>query len=144
MIHPRKPIWTEGLFMSPQHLQQSDQYHEALLHARIHAVMSYDWGITSIAFDERALVAGQLKIIKGHGFFPDGTSFFIGDRGEDQVEARPVEGSFPAALEALDVFLVIPHIRDAHANISLDPAKSGPAHRYLPQVSSFADLNTGR
>ena len=125
MIHPRKPIWTEGLFMTPQHLQQSDSYHEALLQARMHAVMAYDWGLCSVAFDERALVAGQLKLLKCHGFFPDGTPFFIGDRGEDQVEARPVEGSFPAALEALDVFLAIPNVRETHANISLDPAKSG-------------------
>ena len=34
-IHPRKPIWTEGLFMTPQHLQQCDTYHESLLHARV-------------------------------------------------------------------------------------------------------------
>ena len=59
MIHPRKPVWTEGLFMTPQHLQQSDQYHEALLHARMHAVATYDWGITGVQFDERALTAGQ-------------------------------------------------------------------------------------
>ena len=90
MIHPRKPVWTEGLFMTPQHLQQSDQYHEALLHSRMHAVMSYDWGITGVSFDDRALVAGQLKLLKCHGFFPDGTPFFVGDRGEDSVEARPL------------------------------------------------------
>jgi type VI secretion system protein ImpJ len=144
MIHPRKPVWTEGLFMTPQHLQQSDLYHEALLHARVHAVMAYDWGITSVAFDERALVAGQLKLLKCHGFFPDGTPFLLGERGEDQVEARPVEGSFPAALEALDIFLALPQLRETHANISLDPAKVGPSHRYLPHATTVPDLNTGR
>ena len=124
MIHPRKPVWTEGLFMTPQHLQQSDLYHETLLHARIHAVVGYDWGITAAQFDERALSAGQFKVVKCHGVFPDGTPFFIGDRGEDQVEARPLEGAFPAALEALDVFLGIPNLRETAANISLDPAKA--------------------
>lgn len=144
MIHPRKPVWTEGLFMTPQHLQQSDLYHEALLHARMHAVVSYDWGITGIQFDERALVAGQLKVIKCHGFFPDGTSFFIGDRGEDAIEARPLEGAFPAALEALDIFLAIPNQRDNNANISLDPAKVGPAVRYVATATTVPDVNTGR
>ena len=48
MIHPRKPVWTEGLFMTPQHLQQSDQYHEALLHSRMHAIATYDWGVTGV------------------------------------------------------------------------------------------------
>ena len=40
MIHPRKPVWTEGLFMTPQHLQQADTYHESLLQSRMHAVLS--------------------------------------------------------------------------------------------------------
>jgi type VI secretion system protein ImpJ len=144
MIHPRKPVWTEGLFMTPQHLQQSDQYHEALLHSRMHAVMSYDWGITGVAFDERALVAGQLKLLKCHGFFPDGTPFFVGDRGEDSVEARPLEGAFPAAIETLDLFLAVPNQRDNHSNVGLDPAKAGPAVRYVAQSTTVADLNTGR
>jgi type VI secretion system protein ImpJ len=144
MIHPRKPVWTEGLFMTPQHLQQSDQYHEALLHSRMHAVVSYDWGITGVTFDERALVAGQLKLLKCHGFFPDGTPFFVGDRGEDSVEARPLEGAFPAAIETLDLFLAVPNQRDNHSNVGLDPAKAGPAVRYVAQSTTVADLNTGR
>src|SRR5580704_8266970 len=144
MIHPRKPVWTEGLFMTPQHLQQSDQYHEALLHSRMHAVASYDWGITGAQFDERALTAGQLKLVKCHGFFPDGTPFFIGDRGEHTIEARPLEGVFPAALESLDVFLAVPNAREAASNIALDPAKAGPAVRFVAQSVTVPDVNTGR
>src|SRR5262245_24605181 len=144
MIHPRKPVWTEGLFMTPQHLQQSDVYYEALLQARLHAVTTYDWGLIGVQFDDRALASGQLKLLKCHGAFADGTPFFVGDRGEDRVEARPLEGVFPAALEALDVFLAIPNPRDTAANISLDPAKVGPAVRYVAQTATVPDLNTGR
>jgi type VI secretion system protein ImpJ len=144
MIHPRKPVWTEGLFMTPQHLQQTDIYHEALLHARLRAVMSYDWGVTGVQFDERALVAGQLRLVKCHGVFPDGTPFLIGDRGEDQVEARPLEGAFPAALEALDVFLALPNPRETAPNVGLDPAKASPAVRFMAQSFTVPDITTGR
>jgi type VI secretion system protein ImpJ len=144
MIHPRKPVWTEGLFMTPQHLQQTDQYHESLLQARFNAALSYPWGLTSVQFDERALAAGQLKLVKCHGFFPDGTPFFVGDRGEDQVEARPLEGVFPAALEALDVFLAIPQVRETHPNVALDPSKVNPAIRYVASSTTVPDINTGR
>ncbi len=130
--------------MTPQHLQQCDSYHEALIHARVHAVMAYDWGITDVQFDERSLSAGQLKIVKAHGVFPDGTTFIIGEYGEDEVEARPIEGSFPAALDALDVYLAIPNLRDNQANTALDPAKAGPAIRYVAQQLNIADINTGR
>jgi type VI secretion system protein ImpJ len=144
MIHPRKPVWTEGLFMTPQHLQQSDLYHEALVHARVHAIAAYDWGISGVQFDERALAAGQLKLVKCHGVFPDGTAFFVGDRGEDVCEARPLEGAFPAALESLDIYLAIPNSRDNAANIGLDPAKAGPAVRFMATSSTVQDQNTGR
>ena len=130
--------------MTPQHLQQSDQYHETLLHSRLHAVLAYDWGVSGVQFDERALAAGQLKLLKCHGFMPDGTAFFVGDHGEDQVEARPLEGAFPAAMEALDIFLAVPNQRETAANIALDPAKAGPAVRYVAQQTTMPDLNTGR
>src|SRR5262245_10687794 len=144
MIHPRKPVWTEGLFMTPQHLQQSDLYHEALLQARVQSALSYGWGITGVQFDERALSAGQLKLVKCHGFFPDGTPFFVGDRGEDVVEARPLEGVFPAAIESLDVFLAVPNARDAASNLALDPTKAGPAVRFVASSVTVPDVNTGR
>ncbi|MEM6790900.1 MAG: type VI secretion system baseplate subunit TssK [Myxococcota bacterium] len=144
MMHPRKPIWTEGLFMTPQHLQQGDQYHEALLQARVHSLVRFDWGITDLQFDERSLTSGQLKLVKAHGCFPDGTPFLVGDQGEDDVEARAIEGHFPAALDACDVFLAVPNPRDNQANTALDPAKAGPAVRYVAQQVSLPDLNTGR
>lgn len=144
MIHPRKPIWTEGLFMTPQHLQQCDSYHETLLHTRVHALVNYDWGIADVQFDERALGAGQLKLVKLHGIFPDGTPFLVGAQGEDEVEPRPIEGSFPAALDALDVFLAVPNLRDAAANTALDPSRAGPAMRFVAQQVTVPDVNTGR
>jgi type VI secretion system protein ImpJ len=144
MTQPRKLVWTEGLFMTPQHLQQSDQYTEALVHSRVHAIVPYDWGMTDVAFDERALTAGQIRVTKANGIFPDGTPFYVGDRGEDQVEARPLEGAFPAALESLDVFLAVPIARDTAANVALDPAKLGPAQRFVASQVSVPDVNTGR
>ena len=144
MMQPRKLVWTEGLFMTPQHLQQSDQYHEALVHARVHAIVAYDWGVTDVQFDERALGAGQIRLTKCHGVFADGTPFYIGERGEDQVEARPLEGAFPAALEALDVYLAMPIARDNAANVALDPAKAGPAHRRIAAQFTAPDINSGR
>ena len=95
MIHPRKPVWTEGLFMTPQHLQQSDLYHEALLHARMHAVAKYDWGITGCQFDDRALSAGQLKLVKCHGFFPDGIPLLRRRPRRGRDRGAPARGRLP-------------------------------------------------
>ena len=31
---PQRVVWSEGMFMNPQHLQQADLYHESLLLGR--------------------------------------------------------------------------------------------------------------
>ena len=41
----QRVIWSEGMFMSPQHLQQLDRYHEAHVGARVGALFPYDWGL---------------------------------------------------------------------------------------------------
>jgi type VI secretion system protein ImpJ len=42
------------------------------------------------------------------------------------------------------VFLAIPNARDNAANIGLDPAKAGPAVRFVATSSTVPDQNTGR
>ena len=38
MKNPQRVVWTEGMFMAPQHMQQLDIYHERLLDRRLRAV----------------------------------------------------------------------------------------------------------
>jgi type VI secretion system protein ImpJ len=130
--------------MTPHHLQQTDRYHEALLHARVRTLGPYDWGVLGVGFDERALAAGQLKVTKAHGVMPDGMPFFVGEGGEDAVDPRPIEGAFPAALGELDIFLALPNPREQHPNVAMDAAKAGPAVRFVAASASVTDLNTGR
>ncbi len=130
--------------MTPQHLQQADQYVESLVHARINATSRFSWGIESLAIDERALASGQVKILGCKGIFPDGLPFNVGDRGEDSVEARPLEGMFPVALDLLEVFIAIPNPRPNAPVVGLDPSKAGPSVRYVAQSATVPDINTGR
>ena len=38
MLVPRRVVWSEGMLVSPQHLQQADLYHERLLNQRLAAI----------------------------------------------------------------------------------------------------------
>ena len=40
----QKVVWSEGLLMSPQHLQQQDLFHEALLSDRLDAIAPVQLG----------------------------------------------------------------------------------------------------
>lgn len=44
MKAPLRVVWSEGLLMSPQHLQQLDLYHERLVGGRLDALEPLNWG----------------------------------------------------------------------------------------------------
>ncbi len=143
-MQPRKPLWTEGLFIMPQHFQEADRYHERYVDMRLHGLANYPWGLRSVSIDERALAGGTLRVLVAHGIFSDGAVFTIGDGGEDAVEPRALEGQFPPSLPELDVYLAQPVERDAAANVAGDGTRPAPNVRYVPESMTVHDTTTGR
>lgn len=109
---PQRVIWSEGMFMSPQHLQQLDRYHEGLLEARLSALSAYDWGVVSLEIDERALVAGQVRVQRFEGVLPDGLPIAFDGAHPEAPAVRPIEGYFGPTQRVLEVFLAVPAERD--------------------------------
>src|SRR5215471_1626129 len=70
-----KVIWSEGLFLQPQHFQQQDRYVERLVEARCYPLAPYSWGLTEFELDRNLLRIGKLAIGAAAGVFPDGTPF---------------------------------------------------------------------
>ena len=50
-----KIVWSEGLFLRPQHFQQQDRYHEQYVEQRAGRLRSYPWGFTELKIDHRML-----------------------------------------------------------------------------------------
>ncbi|MDG4584969.1 MAG: type VI secretion system baseplate subunit TssK, partial [Candidatus Competibacter sp.] len=40
-----KVVWSEGMFLRPQHFQQQDRYLEALVRQSCRHLRPYDWGV---------------------------------------------------------------------------------------------------
>jgi type VI secretion system protein ImpJ len=72
-----KVMWTEGMFLQPQHFQQYDRYVGRLVQARVAGGLAYGWGFSALALDEAALLQGKLAIASAQGVLPDGTPFSI-------------------------------------------------------------------
>jgi type VI secretion system protein ImpJ len=53
-----KVIWSEGLFLRPQHFQQSDRYIERLVRRRVEALRPYPWGVTELKLNREMLALG--------------------------------------------------------------------------------------
>ncbi|MFO1349467.1 MAG: type VI secretion system baseplate subunit TssK [Gammaproteobacteria bacterium] len=83
-----KVVWSEGMFLRPQHFQQQDRYIEALVRGRCGYLRPYDWGIKQLTLNQDNLTLGKVAIASARGVLPDGTPFRI---PEDDDPPAPLE-----------------------------------------------------
>ena len=75
MGYNRKVIWSEGMFLRPQHFQQQERYLEHCIHERNLVSEPYYWGFKTLAIDSASLAIGKLRLLDAEGLLPDGTPF---------------------------------------------------------------------
>lgn len=125
-----KVIWSEGMFLQPQHLQQHDRYIEKLLEGRTRPIAAYGWGFSALVLDEAALALGKVAISSARGIFPDGTPFdFPADN------AAPLAFDFPADAKDEVVVLALPLRRDG--SLEADLAGDDPSALTRYATSEF-------
>ena len=100
MTWQNKVIWSEGMFLQPQHLQQHDRHVAAQVHARASAQLPYGWGYVSLQLDSAALNLGKIAILAAQGVTPDGVVFDI--PGQDAAPA-----AFDVPADARDELVVL-------------------------------------
>jgi type VI secretion system protein ImpJ len=108
MTLPSKVLWGEGLFLRPQHFQQQDRYHEALLHQTATALHPYGWGVRKLVIDREALRDDTLRVLALSLIFPDGEVYDAPDGDMlppqvrlDQLPATTQTVTFHAAMPAM-------------------------------------------
>jgi type VI secretion system protein ImpJ len=72
-----KVVWSEGLFLRPQHFQQETRYLEHFVETRSGSLRPFAWGFTDIKIDLDLLRIGKVGISSASGVLPDGTPFDI-------------------------------------------------------------------
>jgi len=103
MSWKNKVVWSEGLFLRPQHFQQHDRYLESLVEGRAGPLQTHSWGFTSLSIDRDQLGIGKLAIATASGVFPDGTPFNI---PEDTPSPTPIDIS--EKVRETRVYLALP------------------------------------
>lgn len=73
----QKVVWSEGMFLHPQHFQQQDRHFQ-------HTQQELHWqsnpfgsGFSELTLDRNLLRQGKLSLIRARGILPDGTCFNI-------------------------------------------------------------------
>ena len=98
-----KVIWSEGMLLQPQHLQQHDRYLHNTIENRVAGLRPYSWGFTRLVIDEQLLAQGKLALLACAGVLPDGTTFNL-----PQDDALPAPLDIPEDARDTMVMLALP------------------------------------
>lgn len=91
MSWDNKVVWSEGMFLRPQHFQQHDRYVERLVRGRSSGIAPYRWGVSELAVNRALLETGSFAVASCRGILPDGTPFSIPEDCEHPVPLEPSE-----------------------------------------------------
>jgi type VI secretion system protein ImpJ len=75
MALDNRVLWSEGMFLQPQHFQQHDRWIEAQAHARTAQRGCFPWGLKHLVLDRELLDLGKFAVTECAGILPDGTVF---------------------------------------------------------------------
>ena len=120
-----KVVWSEGMFLNPQHFQQQDRYFERYISGKCDVFGSYGWGVTSFELDQQLLKLGKLSIVSAKGIFPDGTPFSVPDLNEP-----PPVIDVPENTRGAVVYLSIPVRRPGAVDVLPENQTQGLARYY--------------
>ncbi|MES2103394.1 MAG: type VI secretion system baseplate subunit TssK [Pseudomonadota bacterium] len=108
-----KVIWSEGMLLQPQHLQQHDRYLHTLLESRVSGLRSYPWGFASLKIDEQQLAMGKLALQSCSAVLPDGTPVYL--PADDEL---PLPLNIPEDARNVLVMLALPARRPGIAEVA--------------------------
>jgi len=133
-----KVVWSEGMFLQPQHFQQHDRYLENLIEARAAPVAPYRWGHVVMRPDEAALKLGKIALAAGRGILPDGTPFDF-----PRVDEAPLPLDVPADVKDELAYLAAPLRRAGSDEADVAGSDAIGLTRYRVSEFDALDNNTG-
>jgi type VI secretion system protein ImpJ len=131
-------IWSEGLFLQPQHFQQQERYFERYVEARCHALVPNSWGFTEIEFERDLLSIGKVALRRVSGVFPDGTPFQLPD---DDPLPKPIDIGSDVRDQIL--YLAIPLRRPGELEADRQGGADGLARHEVREVQARDATSTG-
>jgi len=131
-----KVVWSEGMFLNPQHFQQQERYFESLVEGKCSAFGAYGWGMQDFEIDQQLLTLGKISVVKGRGVLPDGTPFDF-----PSVDDPPPVFDVPENTHNCIVYLAVPVKRPGAVDVkSLDNTQS--LARYFSFEQNIRDVSS--
>ena len=122
----KKVVWSEGMLLQPQHLQQSERHVDHARHVLLRTTTPYAWGFSEIEIDQAALALGKLALVRAVGVFADGTVFDM-----PGVDPLPDAVLIPAEMREEAIVLALPLRRAGAREADVDAFEDLVRHRVL-------------
>lgn len=137
MSWENKVVWTEGLFLQPQHLQQQDRYVDRLVRASTMPLRPFAWGLTELSLDSAMLTLGKFAVRSVAGIMPDGTPFNVPG---DVDPPKPLD--LAESTRNLVVYLQLPTRQPGGVEVA-SPQLIETVARYATDELEAVDINAG-
>ena len=132
-----KVVWSEGLFLQPQHLQQQERYLERLIRASTAGLTPFSYGLTQLEVDADLLSLGKFALRSAAGLMPDGTPFNV----PGEVD-QPLPIDLPETLRNATLHLILP-ARQPGSIETTTPDRTETAARFVVGEHEAIDTNAG-
>ncbi|WP_028862162.1 type VI secretion system baseplate subunit TssK [Psychromonas aquimarina] len=116
----KKVVWSEGMFLSPQHFQQQERYLEGFVKDYRDLMTPGRYGLAELQFDKPLTKIGKVGIKSASGLFPDGTPFTI---------QSGLALDIPSSTNDKLVYLALPIYRTGVVDIGNEQDKHRRFHR---------------
>jgi type VI secretion system protein ImpJ len=131
-----KVVWSEGLFLQPQHFQQHDRYFERLVEGRTAPLLGYSWGFHSIELNRHSAKLGKVQLTTARGIFPDGTPFDFPGEGRP-----PLPLDIDGDIRSEFVVLALPMRRPGMEETDAADAQDNTLARFSVEEREITDSN---
>ena len=126
MTEPRKPIfWYQGLFLQPQHFQQTDLFTQSLLSPLRQYLQPYFWGVCKMKVNESSLRENTFEVSEGQFIFQDGT--WVSLSGNARVKPRSFKDAWKEQGAPFTVYLGLRKWSDIRNNVTVLTGRDFPS-----------------
>jgi type VI secretion system protein ImpJ len=136
-----KIVWSEGMYLAPQHFQAQNRYFEDSLHFATSSLWNEIYGFAACEVDADALQNGSLALSHARGIFEDGLAFDMPEC-DHLPPSRSFADLFSPVADHLTLCLAVPRVAADGKNVELEAVQN--ASRYQCEVETLHDENTGR
>ena len=135
-----KVIWSEGLFVTPQHFQHQQSYFSEQDKLYNFATSSYQWGVLELDIDQGALAELKIAVTQCQVILPDGTIVNTPQTIYHQKLSLPLPKAISTDTTNEIVYLAVPSIANKTSEVSEKYSDETMA-RYITDDVDLADIS---